>query len=119
MSTILEIDNRAPIGVNSLVKRDMTEVEGFYLRCASILQCGWHTFNAQPSFMRRWNRQLGNGRFPGFGLIRVFGPRTIQVALRWPGCNKTFNSYEGALAFLEEVAVRHADDIKAICEARE
>ncbi len=50
----------------------------------------------------RWGgREPGNGRFPGRGLIRVFGS-TIHVALNDPKVSGIFNSMEDALQALEE-----------------
>jgi hypothetical protein len=52
--------------------------------------------------LRRWgNRTPGNGRFPGLGLIRYFGPTCIQMALQKPRpASKTFSDPEAAIDFL-------------------
>lgn len=51
----------------------------------------------------RWGgREPGNGRFPGRGLIRVFGAQ-IHVSLSNPPMNGIFNSMEDALAGLEKI----------------
>lgn len=45
----------------------------FYETCAKIIDVE-HEFNSPVRKRTRWNnRKLGNGRFPGFGLIRHFG----------------------------------------------
>ncbi len=50
----------------------------------------------------RWGgREPGNGRFPGNGLIRVFGS-IIHITLTDPQLSGTFNSFEDALKALEE-----------------
>lgn len=50
----------------------------------------------------RWGgREPGNGRFPGNGLIRVFGTQ-IHVTLHNPNVNGTFNSFDEVLKELEE-----------------
>lgn len=87
----------------------------FYDRCADILGCqhDYSTFNdkiyrfdeeGKPcgTNATRWGgRHPGNGRFPGYGTIRAFGP-VIHVALTRPkSVAQTFNSQEEVLAFLE------------------
>lgn len=70
-----------------------TEVEGFYLRCAEILQVP-HTYDHQPRIARRWNRKLGNGRFEGYGLIRVYGDGA-HVCIRHPvKINQMFSTWD-------------------------
>lgn len=52
---------------------------------------------------RRSGREAGNGRFPGFGLVRDYGAM-IHIVLHHPvNVSKTFPNYEAALAFLREV----------------
>lgn len=56
----------------------------FYDECARILGAP-HAYRNPPGRITRWNnRAPGNGRFPGRGLIRVFGPHHIQISLRRP-----------------------------------
>lgn len=56
------------------------EKKAFYARCGEILgiEHDWQ----EPVFKRtRWNnRKLGNGRFPGFGLVQTFGTRYRVVS---------------------------------------
>jgi hypothetical protein len=56
--------------------------ERFYWECARLLDVV-HTY--RPWIGRppdRWNnRHSGNGRFPGFGTIRMYGPSQIHVSL--------------------------------------
>ena len=78
------------------------EVEqGFYRACAELLGVA-HSY--RPFAFRRptrWNnRTPGNGRFPGFGLIRLFGD-SVHMHLRAPeAVNRRFASQEEALNFL-------------------
>lgn len=74
-------------------------IEDFYSQCAEILGTG-HEFRDQvprPKVSRdgvryipsttqtRWGpRSPGNGRFPGFGTIRLFWPETVQINLLNP-----------------------------------
>jgi hypothetical protein len=59
--------------------------EEFYRECARLLDVV-HTY--RPWIGRgpnRWNnRHPGNGRFPGFGTIRLYSPSHIHVSLRQP-----------------------------------
>jgi hypothetical protein len=59
--------------------------EEFYRECARLLGTV-HTYRpwiGPPP--NRWNnRHPGNGRFPGFGTIRMHAPNRIHVALRHP-----------------------------------
>ncbi|MEZ2126165.1 MULTISPECIES: hypothetical protein [unclassified Sinorhizobium] len=52
----------------------------------------------------RWNnRKPGKGRFPGYGIVRMFGPHLIQLALHDPKLSSTFHSTDAALAALRSV----------------
>lgn len=58
--------------------------EGFYQTCAAMLGVSYQ-YKPGPSRITRWNnRNPGNGRFPGFGMIRMYGPTQIHVCLRHP-----------------------------------
>lgn len=49
------------------------EKQAFYERCAQILGIE-HVYNVPVPRRNRWNtRRLGNGRYPGFGLVQCFG----------------------------------------------
>ena len=53
-----------------------------------------------PTRATRWGgREPGNGRFPGRGMIRVFGS-TIHVSLRDPVVSGIFSSFEDVLVAL-------------------
>ncbi len=93
------------------------EVKEFYKACEDILDAKteyeekvlYTKYNHEtgepykiPTRGSRWGgREPGNGRFPGKGLIRVFGS-IIHVSLNDPKIQRTFNSFEEVLAALEE-----------------
>jgi hypothetical protein len=61
--------------------------QGFYEECARLLRVPY-TYTPWPSPTRgpnRWNnRHPGNGRYEGYGTIKMYGPNVIHVALRTP-----------------------------------
>lgn len=58
--------------------------EGFYQTCAAMLGVAYQ-YKPGPYRLTRWNnRNPGNGRFPGYGMIRMYGPNSIHVCLRHP-----------------------------------
>ena len=96
------------------------EKKEFYQRCAQILNTEHNYVDLKPriKFDRitgekiqtstaytRWGPRIpGNGRFPGFGLIRVFSPEKIFVNFSKPkSVSKMFNSYDEVINFLEEL----------------
>lgn len=62
----------------------------------------YNRYTVGGTYRTRWNnRKPGNGRFEGYGLIRMFGPDTIHVALSRPiFIQKTFSSTEEVLEYL-------------------
>jgi hypothetical protein len=77
----------------------------FYQSCADILGAAY-SYNPFPYPKRtRWNnRSAGNGRFPGFGLVRMFGS-AVHVQLRAPlAVNRRFPDPDSALAFLTNLS---------------
>jgi hypothetical protein len=82
--------------------------EQFYRECAAILGAD-DLYRARrfPGRTRWNNRDPGNGRFPGFGTIRMFAPDHIHVALRRPApVSRRCHSAEEALALLRELCAR-------------
>lgn len=91
--------------------------EDFYGECAEILGTEHQYRDGVPrpkidrdgkiytptSRGTRWGgREPGNGRFPGFGLIRLFG-NTVQIQLTEPKrLSGIFNSKQEALSFLRK-----------------
>lgn len=76
--------------------------ERFYRTCAELLGAThqYSPWTGRPP--NRWNnRRPGNGRFPGFGTIRMFGQRSVHVSLRHPFVlNRHFTSVDEATAYL-------------------
>jgi len=86
-----------------------TVEQGFYQACASLLGAH-HDYRPYPYRRRtRWNnRAAGNGRFPGFGIIRLFGEK-VHMQLRAPQpVNRWFGRREDALAYLAGIIERAA-----------
>jgi hypothetical protein len=86
------------------LNNDMNEKENFYNKCAEIMGTS-HMYQQITHSRRRSNRwgprNPGNGRFPGFGIIRWFGANFIQIALTNPvNVNQTFTSESSCLDFL-------------------
>ena len=80
--------------------RNMTndEKEAFYTRCGEILGIE-HEWNTPVPRRTRWNtRFIGNGRYPGFGLIRCYGEQ-IMVTTKTNG-TKMFASPDAVYDFL-------------------
>lgn len=94
------------------MRNEYVEVEqGFYQKCAELLGTTY-TYTPWPSPTRepnRWNnRHAGNGRFEGFGTIRLFSPSCIQITLRHPVVlNRTCKSVEDALQVLKQATGNH------------
>lgn len=76
----------------------------FYQSCADILGARHDYAPFRYGKRTRWNnRGAGNGRFPGFGLVRLFGAE-VHVHLRAPvAVNRRFPDPDSALAFLAEL----------------
>ncbi|HYD87562.1 MAG TPA: hypothetical protein VEA80_08820 [Vitreimonas sp.] len=84
--------------------------QGFYQACAELLGAE-HDYRPFPFRRRtRWNnRAAGNGRFPGFGVIRIFGDR-VHMQLRAPAAvNRWFASQAEALAHLRALVGRRGE----------
>ena len=76
------------------------EKEEFYTECARILNIE-HEFITPVPRRTRWNtRLLGNGRYPGFGLIQCFGS---QIRIISKTGTKMFNTYEEVYRYLNEI----------------
>ena len=99
------------------VEEKVKEEEDFYGKCAEILGTE-HQYRdgvPRPKIDRdgkiytpatkasRWGgREPGNGRFPGFGIIRAFG-NTVQINLNKPKkISAIIEGKEEALAFLRK-----------------
>ena len=90
-----------------MIKENKEVEERFYQECAELL-CVSNTYRPFPTsahYKRRWyNREAGNGRFEGFGLIRMFSENCIHVSLKKPfSINRIFNSPEDVITALRRV----------------
>ena len=76
--------------------------EDFYHKCADILGVDYICEPFTHYKRTRWNnRKPGSGRYPGYGLIRVFGNK-VHVALTKPVLHtKVYDSCEEVLEFLD------------------
>jgi len=79
------------------------EVKEFYEEVANLLGTE-HEGKPFPWYYRtRWNnRTAGQGRFPGRGIVRVFGSQ-VHVALTNPPIHKIFQSRSECLEFLKNL----------------
>jgi hypothetical protein len=82
----------------------MSSTEDFYHRCAALLGT---EYDCQPfPYKRRtrWNnRKPGNGRYPGYGIIRKFGNQ-IHVALTNPiSHTRVYHSEAEVFEFLKNL----------------
>ena len=56
------------------------EKREFYSKCGEILGIE-HDWKEPVKKRNRWNtRFIGNGRFPGYGLIRVYGDQIMVIS---------------------------------------
>lgn len=82
--------------------------EAFYRECARLLDAvhTYHPWIGRPP--NRWNnRNPGNGRFPGFGTIRMYGPNYIHISLRQPVVvNKVCRSQNDVFRLLRRLKTR-------------
>lgn len=72
----------------------------FYDRCAEILKIP-HEWNEPARRRTRWNnRRLGNGRFPGFGLVQTCGEKSFRVVSK--AGTRVFDTADAVYAYLKE-----------------
>ena len=73
--------------------------EDFYQEIALLLGCDEHCYKQYPYTKRtRWNnRNPGNGRYPGFGIIRRYNSNNISVNLHTPHVVGQFSSETSVL----------------------
>lgn len=72
----------------------------FYDTCAEILDIV-HEYHEPVPKRTRWNtRKLGNGRFPGFGLVQCFGSCIRVVSKKG---TKIFYEYDKVYEYLKEI----------------
>ena len=74
--------------------------KAFYEACSQILRIP-HEYSVPVKRRTRWNtRLLGNGRFPGFGLVRCYGDLVIIVARTG---TVQFSTHQKALDYLKSL----------------
>lgn len=80
--------------------------DAFYRRCAEILGTDYDCKPFAGHRRTRWNnRAPGSGRFPGHGLIRLFGD-TVQIVLRHPVVmHRTIEGRQAAVDALKSAIV--------------
>ena len=72
----------------------------FYETCSEILEIA-HDFKEPVRRRTRWNtRFLGNGRYPGFGLVQCFG-HSIRVVTK--DGTKMFKTYDEVYEYLQKI----------------
>jgi hypothetical protein len=76
------------------------EKRAFYERCGQILSIE-HVYTTPVPRRNRWNtRNLGNGRYPGFGLIHCHGSSVRVISKHG---TRMFASYEAVYEFLKKI----------------
>lgn len=77
--------------------KTLDEKQAFYERCSEILGIA-HVYATPVPRRNRWNtRKLGNGRYPGFGLIHCYGS-SVRVMSKHG--TRMFSSYEAVYEYL-------------------
>lgn len=73
----------------------------FYDTVSEILNIS-HIYKEPVPRRTRWNsRILGNGRFPGFGLVQCFGTSHTRVVSKYG--TKMFTSFDDTYEYLKEL----------------
>jgi hypothetical protein len=76
------------------------EKRAFYERCGEILGIE-HIYTVPVPRRNRWNnRRLGNGRYPGFGLIHCFGNGARVISHNG---TRMFNSYDEVYEYISRI----------------
>ncbi len=94
-----------------MLNEKYSDEERFYNEVALALgtTCGYRP--PPYSKLTRWNnRQPGNGRFPGFGIVRRFSSDRIHLQLHNPTISGVFDSEEAAFqAIRSRIAIQIED----------
>ena len=89
-----------------MIMKTNEEKREFYENCSTILGIP-HVFHDPVRRRTRWNaRFLGNGRFPGFGLVQCFGSSTRVMSKNG---TKVFKTYEETYDYLKKVVDTNKD----------
>lgn len=91
-------------------KENISSEEHFYCSIADIIGCSSHDYRPYPFRERtRWNtRFIGNGRFPGHGIIRRFNEKSIHVQLHTPAVKGVFLSESQAIEAIRLAMSKHS-----------
>lgn len=82
---------------------NLLDNEAFYGACADALGIR-HDYVEPVPRRNRWNtRRLGNGRFPGFGLVRAYSSCVIVTSRRG---TKKFSDRAAVLEWLRDYKTR-------------
>jgi hypothetical protein len=80
----------------------------FYNKCSSILGID-HVYSIPAIRRNRWNkRRLGNGRYPGFGLIQCFGS---YVRIMSKQGTKMFTTYDETYEYLQQLVDKQQESV--------
>ena len=102
-----EFDSRYPLQYKMIMKT-LEQKREFYTNCSTILGVA-HMYRDPVARRTRWNaRFLGNGRFPGFGLVQCFGSSVRVVSKQG---TKVFNTYEETYEYLKKVVDTSKDSV--------
>lgn len=78
--------------------------QAFYEECIAILGSAQEYRKFPYSKRTRWNnRTAGNGRFEGYGIVRMYSPSIIHISFRNPKINLVCKSAEEAFSILRGV----------------
>ncbi len=76
------------------------EKQEFYTKCGEILNIE-HVYAEPVRRRNRWNtRRLGNGRYPGFGLIRCYGTTVMVISKNG---SRVYKTYEEVYDYLRQL----------------
>jgi len=80
----------------------------FYETCSEILEIP-HEFKEPVRRRTRWNaRFLGNGRYPGFGLVQCFGSYVRVIS---KSGTKIFKTYDEVYDYLKKAVDKSEESV--------
>lgn len=83
--------------------KTIDEKKEFYNKCSEILGIE-HKFCVPVVKRNRWNnRRLGNGRYPGFGLVQCYG-NSVRVVSKFG--TRMFQTYDEVYDYLKIVSIK-------------
>jgi hypothetical protein len=82
------------------MQKTKEEKKEFYEKCGNILKIE-HVYVEPVPRRNRWNtRRIGNGRYPGFGLIRCYGTTVTVVSKNG---SRVYKTYEEVYEYLRQL----------------